>query len=250
MGLENFINIKVKDLVKADWNYKENDDELLQKLINNIKENDQIENIIVRELPKGKFEVVNGNHRYDAFVALNMEEAVCYNLGKISVSKAAKIAIETNETKFKSNPDKLSSLLDSIKKDFKVDDLVKTIPFDLENFKKDINNMEWLKPESVKTEVKQDSAAPTTSKTESVSAPQVNKETMPNENRSSVKNTLSENKTLSFKLPAEIAEQFEAQLSRIKKIMYPQENESSVSNTLPIQAIIQVIAETNDKRFK
>lgn len=56
------IEIPVNKLKKADWNYKKDDEILLNKLINNIKKNGQIENLIVRELPDGYFEVINGNH--------------------------------------------------------------------------------------------------------------------------------------------------------------------------------------------
>ena len=58
-----FIEIPTDKLVKADWNYKTEDQEKQEKLKENIKRNGQIENIIIRELETGFFEVVNGNHR-------------------------------------------------------------------------------------------------------------------------------------------------------------------------------------------
>lgn len=125
-----FCQIETKLLVKAEWNYKENNDEMLQKLIENIKRNGQVENIIVREINNNRFEVVNGNHRLDAFIILESEKVFCYNLGKVPESMARRIAIETNETKFPSNYIKLEEMLVDISKEFGIDDMLKTMPFD------------------------------------------------------------------------------------------------------------------------
>lgn len=115
-------------LVKADWNYKEEDAEQLKKLKANIKENGQIENIIVRE--KGdKYEIVNGNHRYDAFKDLGFKNVVVNNLGKISKQNAIKKAIQTNETKFQADQLQLSELFAELLKEFTPEELSKTMPY-------------------------------------------------------------------------------------------------------------------------
>jgi len=48
--LENYIELPINKLLKADWNYKVDNEALLEKLKNNLKRNGQIENIIVRLL--------------------------------------------------------------------------------------------------------------------------------------------------------------------------------------------------------
>ncbi|GAB1371190.1 hypothetical protein MASR1M45_12520 [Candidatus Kapaibacterium sp.] len=66
---KNFSNYKIfprEILIKASWNYKEEDEFTTNKLVNNMKKNGQIENIHVRKLQTGYYEVVNGNHRLDA----------------------------------------------------------------------------------------------------------------------------------------------------------------------------------------
>lgn len=120
-------NIEIDRLVKAGWNYKENNDALMEKLINNIKRNGQIENIIIRELDTGFFEVVNGNHRLDALNAIGSKTVYCYNLGQISESQAKRIAVETNETKFQSSEESLAEILREIIDEF--DDFDITSPF-------------------------------------------------------------------------------------------------------------------------
>lgn len=130
--VNSFFELDIDKLVKAEWNYKEENEALAEKLISNIKRNGQIENIIVRELETGFFEVVNGNHRYDAMKAIEAKKVFVYNLGKISDMKARRIAIETNETKFISDQVKLAGLIADMSKEFERDDLLSTMPYDAE----------------------------------------------------------------------------------------------------------------------
>lgn len=129
-----YIEIPLDKLIKADWNYKEDDAAKAGKLINNIKRNNQLENILVRKLDTGYYEIVNGNHRYDAFKALEFETVVVYNLGQISLAHAQRIAIETNETRFSSDPDKLAELIREIGLEFPIEELQETMPFTEEEF--------------------------------------------------------------------------------------------------------------------
>tara|TARA_R100000664_G_C2720663_1_gene114269 strand:+ start:76 stop:723 length:648 start_codon:yes stop_codon:yes gene_type:complete len=138
-----FIEIPVEKLVKADWNYKTEDPEKQEKLKENIKRNGQIENIIIRELKTGFFEVVNGNHRLSVLKTLNIEKAYSYNLGKISQAQAMRIAIETNETKFETDSIVLAERIKEISAVF--DDLELTMPYskqELENFKT-LTDFDW-----------------------------------------------------------------------------------------------------------
>jgi hypothetical protein len=131
-----FVELPTSKLVKADWNYKTEDQEKSKKLKENIKRNGQIENIIVRELDNNKFEVVNGNHRLDVLKDLKYKKVHCYNFGKISKAQAIRIAIETNETKFESDSIALAQRIKEISKHF--NDLPVTMPYteqEIENFK-------------------------------------------------------------------------------------------------------------------
>lgn len=132
-----YTSISIDKLVKADWNYKREDELKTEKLKNNIKRNGQIENIIIRELDTGYYEVVNGNHRFDALKALGFKDLMCFNLGKISLSQAQRIAIETNETKFDSDDVQLSKIIKDILQDFNIEDLVETMPYS-ENYLEDL----------------------------------------------------------------------------------------------------------------
>ena len=135
-NFNNYQEVKLKNVIKAEWNYKTDDDARLQVLINNIKENGQLENIIVRELGDGRYECVNGNHRLEAFKALNYEKVLVYNLGTIPLRKAKKIAVQTNETKFDANSLKLAEIITDISEEFTLQEMVNTMPYTVE----DINN--------------------------------------------------------------------------------------------------------------
>jgi len=140
-----FIDIEVSKLVKAEWNYKEENEQQTKNLLNNFIRNGQIENIIIRELESGFYEVVNGNHRVDVMKILKNKKAHAYNCGKITLSEAQRLAIETNETKFTSNEIKLGNLINEISKEFEMTDLVESMPYSQDEINSmiSINTFDW-----------------------------------------------------------------------------------------------------------
>lgn len=135
--LKKFKTLNISQLVKADWNYKENNDELKEKLKENIKRNGQVENIIVRLLDTGFYEVVNGNHRYEAMKELEFENIIVCDITPCNINQAKRLAIETNETKFNTDNIKLAEIFKEISTEFSIEDLEKTNPYtneDLEDF--------------------------------------------------------------------------------------------------------------------
>ncbi len=136
--------LEVSKLVKADWNYKDDDEKRLDDLVNNIKRNGQIENLIVRKLGS-KYEIVNGNHRYDALVKLKQTHAIVCNKGDITKEEAIRIAIETNETKFPNDNLKLAELLNVMLDEYTMEDLTGTLPYsqkEIENFQ-NLLDFDW-----------------------------------------------------------------------------------------------------------
>lgn len=153
-----FVKLNINTLVKADWNYKQENEFLQEKLVNNIKKNGQIENLIVRDISNGRFEVVNGNHRYDALKELGIESVQVFNLGTISDKDAKRIAIETNESKFESDEIELSELLKELADTTPIKDMLDTMPFTEVELTGliDQTNFDWnsLKPKKVEKEDK------------------------------------------------------------------------------------------------
>lgn len=150
MGLiENYIEIPLANLRKAAWNYKVDEPAKLKKLVNNIRRNGQIENVIVRqtgegvykivngvETGTGLYEIVNGNHRYDAFEVLEKPSAVAYNLGLgISDAVAARIAVEPNETRFGTDDFRLAKVIQTILGEYDVEELTESVPYTADEIK-------------------------------------------------------------------------------------------------------------------
>lgn len=147
MYLQNFKLFPVEILEKAEWNYKEEDEFMSQQLRNNIKRIGLVENLQVRKLETGYYQVINGNHRYDEMIALGKRFVICYDHGDISLAEAMRRAIETNETKFESNEIKLSRHLVDINAE-ELEDLENTLPYtdkQIEDAEKLIN----LNPEDI-----------------------------------------------------------------------------------------------------
>ena len=133
MSIENYKSVPIDDIDKIPWNYKENDIVLAEKLKNNIINNGVIENLIIAKVDNSdRYSLINGNHRIDVLRDLNIKEAVCYDLGNISLSRAQRIAVETNETKFPVDSIKLSRLLQDISSNYAIEELEKTMPYSKE----------------------------------------------------------------------------------------------------------------------
>lgn len=133
----NYKIFPVELLVKADWNYKEENEFLSDKLRENMKRNGQTETIHVRLLRTGFYEVINGNHRFEEALKLGRKTLIAYDHGKISREQAIRHTIETNETKFEAHRIRLSELMKELKTEFGLSDLVETLPYHEE----EINNL-------------------------------------------------------------------------------------------------------------
>lgn len=149
-----FVILKIDQIVKAAWNYKSDDKEMLEKLVRNIHENGLIQNLIVRELETGAYECVNGNHRLDALNALKYDDVMVFNLGKVTDAKAKRIAIETNEVSFDNDMLRLADTLRDITKEFDVESMLQTLPYSEKQLNKLLQLNNWA---TVKEGEKKDS---------------------------------------------------------------------------------------------
>lgn len=138
-----FVRIPLSKLVKAPWNYKHDDADLMAKLVENIRQNGELQNIVVRELGDGTYEIVNGNHRFDAYKTLGMTDAACKNVGKVSDARARRIALELNQTSFPHDAVKMSSLVGEIAVEVPVLDLEKTMPYSGQEIQNMIDSLKF-----------------------------------------------------------------------------------------------------------
>lgn len=117
-------------LVNAPWNYKEENQEVETKLANNIKNQGQTENINVRPLETGYFQVGNGNHRNSVFERQGREFVLCCVHENISEAEFKRRCIEQNETRFGgTNNFRLSELIKELAGEIAIDELALTMPY-------------------------------------------------------------------------------------------------------------------------
>lgn len=128
--LGNYMLIPMDLLQPLEWNYKQEDQDMSQKLRANMSRIGQVENIHVRELSNGYFEVINGDHRHVELVKMGKQFVAAYNHGDIPYHEAVRRALETNETKWQPNHFKLSNLIEELVQEVDIPQLEITLPYD------------------------------------------------------------------------------------------------------------------------
>ncbi len=224
-----FKKIPLNKLVKADWNYKSEDADLQKKLENNIARNGQIENIIVRELDDEKYEVINGNHRIDAFRTLGIDEIIVCDLGKISKAEALAQAIATNETKFRSIEALLYERIAEAANEISIDELGSFLPYDSEQIQLQIESLSHDFNAQIDSSDKNSTY-----------------EKSPNsiDDRDAIDSDYIE---INYKIDSQVAEQFKDQVLRITNIL--QKQSSSIDLSGVFSAICIILAQKEDSEF-
>lgn len=109
--------VDIKNVIPNDYNPKLNidDDQENRKEFEKIKESlelaGQIQPLIVRELESGKYEIINGYHRWRAMQELGYKKIEIKNLGKIDFDTAVSRALLTEDTKIPIDGIELSALI-------------------------------------------------------------------------------------------------------------------------------------------
>ena len=102
-------------LVPNPWNHNEQTEFMQQKLGKSLEAYGQVAEIIVREKPDGKLEIIDGEHRYKELLAKKAGRVLVNNLGPVSEDDARLLTAVMNELRGDRNPTKLSRLLNSLK---------------------------------------------------------------------------------------------------------------------------------------
>ena len=127
------VEMDIKDLIKADWNYKtDGTDEQIDKLINSIKEDNSVGVLAVREIGD-KFEVIDGNHRLEALIRMKYKKVPCENFGDISKAKAITVARRRNHKWFDDDITAYAELFkDDVLSEYSIEELSKFMPDTIE----------------------------------------------------------------------------------------------------------------------
>lgn len=128
------IKVSVNDCQKADWNYKtDGTEEDIAKLTASIEKDRSAGILAVREviLETGKkvYEIIDGNHRFEAVKRMGWQTLLVENFGEISIGEAGTIARRRNHNWFQDDVLKLQKLYnDHIFKQYTAEQLTSFMP--------------------------------------------------------------------------------------------------------------------------
>jgi len=211
------------DRVKPNaWNPNIQTDFIFEHEIKSIKKHGFIAPIIVRELDNGTLEIVDGEHRYKAALKLGSDKIAVNNLGKIDIKDSKALTVIMNEVRGKADTFKMGELIKDLNNSFGMDFILDSMPMT----EIEINNMLG------NASIDWDAVTPdSTNSSDSTNNPAPPKD--------------AEHSTLSFHVPAYIAEQFNEQLQRFKTLLFP--DDINVQDTMPLQAMIEILRITPDE---
>lgn len=115
-------------IIKADWNFKTDDQAKAQKLLASVKRSGQIINSQVRLLKTGYYELVDGNHRKDVYDTLGTKFVLAYDHGEISANEAKLLALQI-KTEFDVNRDKTKQVFQDLLAEFDFKELDEIVDF-------------------------------------------------------------------------------------------------------------------------
>ena len=214
----NVIIVEISKVSPNPWNPNRQSDFIFEKEINSIKEKGFLVPVLVREKKKGFYEIIDGEHRWKAAKILKMKKIPVNNLGVIDDIECQSLTILLNEVRGKADSQLMADLLMDIEKQIGREELERIMPFteiEIDHF----INTALLDFESISSqEPKNDS---------------IN----------------DDFKTISFRLPKEVADQLEEQIKRFKKALYPEDDPKDVSIIQPIEAICQHLAQISDDQL-
>ncbi len=125
--------IPIDQIDPNSWNPNEMADFMSEKLRMSLERFGQVAEVLVRQKPDGRYEIIDGEHRFREAKVLGETELLCNDLGVISDDKAKMLTLAMNELHGERNPVRLSKLLNTLHDGPEWDFLKEALPFtDLE----------------------------------------------------------------------------------------------------------------------
>ena len=236
----NIQNIDVSKIFPNIWNPNRQSDFIFEKELTSIRTHGFLDPILVREIPGG-FEIIDGEHRFKAGVKLDYKELPCNNLGKVTDSIAKQLTVILNEVKGKADTGKLSDIMKELQLDIGIEALEAIMPYsslELDALVKSADiDWESLSPN------KQEDAVVKVPPAASVEKPKADKQP-------EIKDQPGEEwKTLSYRLPIDIALAFDDQVIRFMKVLHPFDEIAACTPVMAIEAITQHLHQIQDDKL-
>lgn len=212
--MNQIVEVDVNALIKADWNYKtDGTEEQISKLMAAISEAGSCGVFAVREIDKDGaiiLEVMDGNHRLEAVRRLGWSRVQVENFGRISLTNAIIITRQRNQNWFEDDRLKLANLFEEY-----------VFP------EVSIQNLSLILPES-------EESLESLKKLASADWNDINLNQQPID-----KNTLNQEKEMTFKVDEQVKNDFEEHIKKIKTELL--ENMDNVTDSDAFQVINQLL---------
>lgn len=130
-----FKEIKVKDVIENPWNPNEMTKNQLEHLKAEYKRVGYLQPILARPY-KGKYQIVDGVHRFRAYKSLNLP-VIPAIIKEMDNKEAKTTTLNMNEIKGENNPIKYAELIQDLRKHFDIEELANILnktPKELESF--------------------------------------------------------------------------------------------------------------------
>lgn len=114
MAIKHKINEKIVAIDQLEpnpWNPNEESDFMQEKLTGSLKTFGQVAEVLVRRLPSGQYEIIDGEHRWKRMKLGGAKEIMINDLGDISDDDAKMLTMVANELHGNRNPVKLARIL-------------------------------------------------------------------------------------------------------------------------------------------
>jgi hypothetical protein len=127
--------VPLEALQPNSWNPNRMDEFMFEKELASMRAFGFVDPITVRELADGSFEILDGEHRWRAAQIVGMKMIPVWNLGNVPDPVAKQLTIVLNETRGRSDNEKLSALLTDLLTSESRTELMENLPFDAERFR-------------------------------------------------------------------------------------------------------------------
>jgi len=216
-------NVPIQSIKPNPWNPNKQSEHVFEKEIKSIKKFGYLDPILVRKKKDG-YEIIDGEHRWKAAKEIGTLEIPVNDLGEVSDLDAKQLTILMNEIRGKSETGLLSDLMKELEASLGMGGLLDVMPF-TEMEIAGLVNIGGIDFDSLSRDPEELSKSP------------------------SHKESSDEFRSLTFNLPEGVADQLEAQIDRFKKALYPDEDRDGVSYVLPLEAMIQCLAQMEDDQL-
>jgi ParB-like nuclease family protein len=137
--------VGVDQLKPNSWNANQMSRERYRKELASIRRWGLVSPIIVRTVPGGALEIIDGEHRWLGAKELGLKEVPIWDIGRIADPEAKQLSIVLNELRGEPDPEKLGFLLRDLLTSETTESLLEVLPWDEREFAKlaELEQFDW-----------------------------------------------------------------------------------------------------------